>query len=128
MIYHLFQNSVWKVVKIAKTSNLKSAVKSQSITTVLWRIWFALIQRRDGFLEPLYNQDLMFKFWVNFVFPWKNGRVLLFSSFWVNTVGSHIDSLNFARFVLLRRNRRKIATDKIWAPSKTLFHKKIVKF
>ena len=34
MIYHLFQNSVWKVVKIAKTSNLKSAVKSQSITTV----------------------------------------------------------------------------------------------
>ena len=34
MIYHWFQNSVWKVVKIAKTSNLKSAVKSQSITTV----------------------------------------------------------------------------------------------
>ena len=34
MIYHLFQNSVWKVVKIAKTSNLKSAVKSQTITTV----------------------------------------------------------------------------------------------
>ena len=34
MIYHLFQNSVWKVVKIAKMSNLKYAVKSQTITTV----------------------------------------------------------------------------------------------
>ena len=28
MIYHLFQNSVWKVVKIAKTSDLESTVAS----------------------------------------------------------------------------------------------------
>ena len=34
MIYHLFQSSFWKVVKIGKMSNLKSAVKSQTITTV----------------------------------------------------------------------------------------------
>ena len=34
MIYDLFQNSVCKVVKITNTLNLKSAVKSQSITTV----------------------------------------------------------------------------------------------
>ena len=33
-MYHLFQNSIWKVVKIAKTSDWKSAVTSQTTATV----------------------------------------------------------------------------------------------
>ena len=54
MIYHWFQNSVWKVVKIAKTSNLKSAVKSQTITTVRNKV--TKLVKRDqirGFLTRL---------------------------------------------------------------------------
>ena len=53
MIYHLFQNSVWKVVKIAKTSNLKSAVKSQSITTVTKGYMFERLHN-----ERLHNERL----------------------------------------------------------------------
>ena len=56
MIYHLFQNSVWKVVKIAKTSNLKSAVKSQSITTVSSIIF--KLQRRTIILLTIYSKTL----------------------------------------------------------------------
>ena len=37
-----------------------------SFDSLVWRIWFVLIQRRDGFLETLYNQDLMFKARMNF--------------------------------------------------------------
>ena len=34
MMYHLFPNTIWKVVKIAKTSDRKSAIKSQTTATV----------------------------------------------------------------------------------------------
>ena len=57
MMYHLFQNSFWKVVKIAKPSDWKSAVKSQSITTV---IAYQAYQARKTRLQTQ-NPTLRFK-------------------------------------------------------------------